>query len=164
MNGTFLIVEDQENDAFFLIHALKKAGLHNPVQVVEDGQKALDYLSGSGQYENRVAFPIPSVIFLDLKLPQVNGLDVLHWLRTQTSLPPIIVVVLTSSSLEEDIVQAYRLGANSYVVKPSNIEKLVDTVKDFANWWLKHDQLQSGPELPGARPKMAKLAVSGMVD
>ena len=140
MTGTLLIVEDMENDVIFLKHAFQKAAILNPVQVVEDGQQALDYLGGSGKYGDRQKYPLPSMIFLDLKLPQVHGLDVLEWLRKQPHLPPMVVVVWTSSSMDEDIARAYRLGANSYVVKPSSMEKLVEIVKDFANWWFKHNE------------------------
>src|SRR5512146_3309619 len=106
MTDTLLIVEDQENDALFLKHALKKAGVNNPVQVVEDGQQAIDYLSGQGRYADRAAFPIPSLIFLDLKLPQISGLEVLHWIREQPDLGPVVVLIMTSSTMDEDIVQA----------------------------------------------------------
>jgi CheY-like chemotaxis protein len=140
MNGTVLIVEDEENDAFLLKTALKKAGIPNPIQVVENGRLALDYLAGSGEFSDRETHPLPSVIFLDLKLPQVNGLEILKWIREEPSLPPIVVVVLTSSSLDEDIDRAYRLGANSYVVKPSSRDKLVAIVNDFGNWWFKHNE------------------------
>src|SRR5438105_3023790 len=140
MNGTVLIIEDEENDAFFLKTALKKAGILNPIQVVENGRLALDYLSGMGEFEDRKNFPLPSVIFLDLKLPQVNGLEILKWIREERSLPSMVVVVLTSSSLDEDIDRAYRLGANSYVVKPSSRDKLIAIVKDFGNWWFKHNE------------------------
>jgi CheY-like chemotaxis protein len=140
MNGTLLIVEDEENDAFFLRDALHRAGILNPIQVVEDGRLALDYMSGSGKFADRKKYPLPSVIFLDLKLPQVNGLAILKWIREQPSLPSILVVVLTASRLDEDIERAYRLGANSYVVKPSSREKLVEILKDFGNWWFKHNE------------------------
>src|SRR5437773_1472345 len=140
MNETLLIVEDEENDVFFLKDALRKAGILNPIQVVDDGRRALDYLSGSGKFADREAYPLPAVIFLDLKLPQINGLAVLEWIHEQLSLPPMVVVVLTASSLDEDIECAYRLGANSYVVKPSSREKLVSIVKDFGNWWFKHNE------------------------
>lgn len=140
MDQTFLIVEDEENDIYFLKHALKKAGITNPLQVVESGQAAINYLSGAGAFADRRAHPLPATIFLDLKLPQVHGLEVLKWIRAQHLLPPIVVVVLTSSSLPDDIERAYRLGANSYVVKPSSQQKLVQIVADFRNWWLTHNQ------------------------
>jgi len=139
MNGTLLIIEDEENDAFFLKDALKKAGIPNPIQVVADGRVALDYLSGTGEFGDRRRYPVPAVVFLDLKLPQVNGLAILKWIREQADLPSMLVVILTASSLDEDIERAYRLGANSYVVKPSSRDKLVEILKDFGNWWFKHN-------------------------
>jgi len=140
MNGTLLIVEDEENDVLFLKDALRKANILSPIQVVEDGRLAMDYLAGVGKYADRKSYPLPSVIFLDLKLPQVNGLAILKWIREQSDLPPILVMVLTASSLDEDIERAYRLGANSYVVKPSSRDKLVEVLKDFGNWWFKHNE------------------------
>ncbi len=140
MNGTLLIVEDEENDVLFLKDALRKANILSPIQVVEDGRLAMDYLAGVGKYDDRKTYPLPSVIFLDLKLPQVNGLAILKWIREQSDLPPILVMVLTASSLDEDIERAYRLGANSYVVKPSSRDKLVEVLKDFGNWWFKHNE------------------------
>ncbi len=140
LTGTVLIVDDEENDAFFLKDALRKAGILSPIQTVANGRLALDYLSGSGDFADRRNYPLPSVVFLDLKLPQVNGLEILKWIREEPSLPSMVVVVLTSSSLDEDIDRAYRLGANSYVVKPSSREKLVAIVKDFGNWWFQHNE------------------------
>src|SRR2546421_12464576 len=98
MNETLLIVEDEENDAFCLKDGLKKAGVQNPIQVVADGRLALDYLGGEGKFADRGRFPLPSVVFLDLKLPQINGLAVLEWIREQPLLPTMVVVVLTASS------------------------------------------------------------------
>jgi CheY-like chemotaxis protein len=135
-----LIVEDEEDDAFFLQRALKKAGINNSIHVVRDGQTAIDYLSGTGKFTDRKAYPLPNLIFLDLKVPRVHGLEVLKWIRQEQSLPPILVLVLTSSSLDEDIVRAYRLGANSYIVKPSDAEHLLEIARDFKNWWLRHNQ------------------------
>lgn len=143
MNETLLIVEDEENDAFLLKNALRKAGIQNPIQLADDGRMALDYLGGFGRFADRRVYPLPSIVFLDLKLPCVNGLAVLEWIRRETSLPPVVVVVLTSSTLDEDIERAYRLGANSYVVKPSSREKLIAIVNDFGNWWFKHDASSS---------------------
>jgi CheY-like chemotaxis protein len=141
MSETFLIVEDQEPDVYLLKFALLKTGLHNPVQVVENGHQAIDYLSGNGIYADRKKHPIPSLVFLDLKMPLLDGFDVLQWMRCQPDLPPMVVVVLSASNVQEDITKAYRLGAHSYVVKPSSLELFLETLKDFRNWWLKHDVL-----------------------
>jgi CheY-like chemotaxis protein len=102
---------------FFMRRALESAAISNPVFVAEDGLKAVDYLAGNGQFSDRTAFPLPPLIFLDLKMPGKKGLDVLAWLRQQDHLRSIVVVILTSSQEPSDLRQAYHLGANSYLVK-----------------------------------------------
>ncbi len=156
--GTFLIVEDLENDALLMRRALQKAGINNPVIVVEDGKQALQYLSGEEQYADRTQYPLPCLILLDLKMPEVDGFEVLQWIREHPSLPPMIVVVLTASNLQEDIGRAYRLGANSYVVKPNSLDKLVDIAKDLANWWIKHNEITPFRSVAAA----TRLNVAGM--
>lgn len=136
MRRPILIVEDEENDVFFLRRALEKTGIGDPILAVADGQEALDYLSGSGKFADRTAFPFPCFMFLDLKLPQVHGLDVLRWMRSSPSMQSVIVIVLTSSTLHSDIENAYQAGANSYVVKPPNPERLINMAQSFASWWL----------------------------
>ena len=133
---TFLIVEDQENDALLLKYALLKTGLENPVRVVENGQQAIDYLKGEGLYADRKKYPIPSLVFLDLKLPIIHGFDVLQWIRHQPDLAPMVVVVLSASNVHEDMTEAYRLGAHSYVVKPASLELFLETLRDFRKWWV----------------------------
>lgn len=141
MEGTLLIVEDEEDDIFFLKRALNKVGVNNPVQVVQDGGRALEYLKGEGHFADRQCYPLPALIFLDLKLPRFHGFEVLKWIRAETSLPPIPVIVLTSSSVKDDIDRAYRLGANSYVVKPSTPDNLIQVAAAFRDWWLKQTTL-----------------------
>jgi CheY-like chemotaxis protein len=130
-----LLVEDEPNDVLFFQRAMKKAGMINPVQVVNDGQAAIDYLQGTGKFAQREEFPLPALILLDLKLPFVMGLDVLKWIRQQSELAPI-VVVLSSSREEADIAAAYRLGANAYLVKPAEASKLGDMVRAIKDFWL----------------------------
>src|SRR5438105_2103316 len=101
-SGTILLVEDSADDVFFLQRALKKAQIENPLQVVVDGQQALDYLGGVGNYSNRKEFPLPCLLLLDLKLPRVNGFEVLGWIRQQASLSSLPVVILTSSGEQRD--------------------------------------------------------------
>src|SRR5688572_11336740 len=120
---TILLVEDNEDDSFFMQQAKTKAGIQNPMQVVDDGQKALDYLRGVGKYSDRQQYPLPFLLLLDLKLPLVPGLRVLSWLREQPEFETMLVVILTSSKEDRDIDRAYRLGANSYLVKPPNANK-----------------------------------------
>src|SRR5215475_4834342 len=135
-----LLVEDNENDILFLNMALEQAGVTNPVHVAKDGQEAIAYLSGTGQHSDRVKFPLPYLLLLDLKLPQVMGLDVLKWLRHRPEFDSTVVVVLTSSADPADVDAAYRLRANAYLVKPSglaNLQVLAQAIKDF---WLLQNQ------------------------
>ncbi|HZP61211.1 MAG TPA: response regulator [Opitutaceae bacterium] len=137
---TILLVEDEENDVVFMEIALEKAGLMDSFQVAEDGQEAIDYLSGKGEYADRTRFPIPALVFLDLKLPLIMGMDVLKWIRDQPALDTMVVIMLTSSQQRSDILRACALGANSYLVKPSNpagLEEIVDLVKRY---WLRLNQ------------------------
>jgi CheY-like chemotaxis protein len=122
---TFLVVEDEENDVFFLERAARKAGVKNPIQVVSSGDEAVDYLTGHGKFSDRIAHPLPSMVFLDLHLPGKSGLEVLTWLRKQPQLDAVIVILLTSSKEEEEIATAYELGANSYLVKPPTVDSLM---------------------------------------
>lgn len=135
-----LQVEDDPNDVFFLQHAMKKAGVANPVQVASDGQQAIQYLQGAGKFADRERFPLPCLVLLDLKLPHVMGLDVLRWIRKQsgTALP---VVMLTASGEDADIATAYRLGANAFLTKPSEASKLEAMVKAIKDFWLTHNTL-----------------------
>ena len=136
MNRVVLVVEDDENDVMFVKMAMKKAGMTNPIQVVTDGQQALDYFQGSGKFANRSQFPIPYLVLLDLKLPFVMGLDVLAWIREQSELKSTIVIVLTSSRHTEDIRMAYQLGANAYLVKPANLDALEEMMRTLKGFWL----------------------------
>src|SRR6185503_19421880 len=113
MTSAILLVEDEENDVFFMQEAMKKAGVLNPIRVASDGQQAIDYFKGAGKLADREEFPLPCLVLLDLKLPYVMGLDVLKWIRQQPE-APAIVIILSSSREEEDIATSYRLGANGY--------------------------------------------------
>ena len=134
--STILLVEDNEDDAFFMRRALREAGIENPVQLAEDGRQAIEYLSGAGKFADRVAHPLPMIVFLDLKLPFKSGHDVLEWIRAQPQFAKLIVIVLTSSSEPIDLNRAYKAGANSYVVKPATADQLLETAKAFKLWWL----------------------------
>jgi len=140
MGDTLLLVEDAEDDVLFMKRALKKAGITNPLQVVGDGQEAIDYLAGKGRFAERRQHPLPLLVLLDLKLPQVPGLDVLKWIREHDRLEPLPVIVLTSSRESQDIDEAYRRGANAYLVKPNNSDQLLEMVKGLEEFWLKLNQ------------------------
>jgi CheY-like chemotaxis protein len=125
---TILLVEDNDDDVFFMRHALYKAKVGLPVEVVPNGQAALEYLSGEGRYADREKYPLPTLIFLDLKMPYVNGFEVLEWMQRQPFAPEIQVVVLTSSPEDRDRQRAKELGARSYLVKPPTEEMILQTI------------------------------------
>lgn len=140
MNNVILHVEDREEDVFLLRYAFKRAEITNPVQVVSDGQMAIDYLSGKGGFADRNQFPLPGLVLLDLQLPYVLGLDVLAWIRKQPSLKRLIVLVCSSSIYDNDIIRAYDLGANGFLVKPSDSNTLADMCKALKHFWLTHNR------------------------
>jgi len=119
-----LLVEDNEDDAFLMRRALKKTEMDCPLQIAEDGQQALDYLAGNGAYQDRAAHPLPSIVFLDLKLPRIHGFEVLEWIRAQPHFKNLEVVILTSSGEERDKRKALELTACAYLVKPPTSESL----------------------------------------
>jgi CheY-like chemotaxis protein len=144
MNGTILLVEDDENDVFFMKRAMKAAQILNPLQVASDGRQAIRYLEGAGEYNDRELFPLPKLVLLDLKLPYVMGLEVLKWIREQPELKGIIVLVFSSSKMAEDIHTSYLLGANSYLVKPSDPQALTEKVKVIKDYWIDVNRCASG--------------------
>lgn len=147
--NTILLVEDNEDDAYFMKRALRGAGIENPVKLVEDGKQAIEYLSGAGKFADRTAHPLPMIVFLDLKLPLKSGHDVLEWIRAQPQFAKLIVIVLTSSSEPLDLNRAYKAGANSYVVKPATAEQLLETAKAFKLWWLGQNMVAERTPPPG---------------
>jgi len=149
---TILQVEDDPNDVFLLQHAMQHAGVTNPIQVATDGQQAIEYLKGAGKFANREEFPLPCLVLLDLKLPHVPGLGVLKWIRQQPG-PSLVVVMLTASGEDEDIATAYRLGANAFLVKPSQASKLVEMAKAIKDFWLTHNTLPPEVHAEAAPPE-----------
>ncbi len=133
---TILLIEDDPNDVILIQRAFKKANLLTPIQVVEDGETALDYLMGKGIFKDRERYPLPDLILLDLKLPRKSGLEVLAWLREQPNLKRLPVVILTASKEAKDINRAYDLGANSYLVKPVSFDALLNMVKTLGLYWM----------------------------
>lgn len=131
-----LVVDDDENDAFFIERALKEALVANPRLRVRDGEEAIAYLKGEGGYGDREKFPLPHLMLLDLKMPRKNGFEVLEWVRRQPGLRRLPVIILTSSREDADINHAYDLGANTYLVKPVQPESLVDMAKAIKLHWL----------------------------
>lgn len=132
---TLLLVEDDPNDIMLFRRAKDKTNLANPLQVVEDGEAAVAYLSGQDQYADRNRYPLPALVLLDLKLPRKSGLEVLAWLREQPGLRRLPVVVMTSSKESTDVGLAYDLGANSYLVKPVAFDNLLEMIKALGLYW-----------------------------
>ena len=131
-----LLVEDNPNDAELTMRALKKHKLANNVIHACDGEEALDFLFARGAFAERKLENGPKVVILDLKLPKVDGLEVLRAMKADPRTKVIPVVVLTSSTVEKDIIESYKLGVNSYIVKPVDFEKFVSAVKDLGMYWL----------------------------
>ena len=135
-NGVeILLVEDNPNDVELTLHAFKKYNLANRIQVVRDGAEALDYLFATGNYAGRDVNHRPRVILLDLKLPKVDVLEVLRRIKDDPRTKVIPVVVLTSSREEPDLVQAYELGVNAFVVKPVDFHQFTDAIKQIGAFW-----------------------------
>ena len=132
-----LLVEDNEDDAFFTQQALKQAGVQNKHLLVRDGAEALDYLGGTGKFMDRDKFPFPGLVFLDLKLPYYSGLEILAWLRDKSLLAQTTVAVLTSSNEPSDLKRAYELGTTTYLVKPPTPRMIYDLAKTFKLDWLR---------------------------
>ncbi len=134
--GTILLVEDNRDDEVLTLRAFQKNRIANPIAVVRDGQEALDYLFATGSYTERGADDLPVIILLDLKLPKVNGLEVLREIRNNERTRVIPVIILTTSIEDEDVIGSYTLGANSYIRKPVDFTEFVDAVHTLGNYWL----------------------------
>jgi CheY-like chemotaxis protein len=131
-----LLVEDNQDDLDMTFRALRKANLTNHIQAVRDGAEALDFIFCQGAFVGRKFESPPKVILLDLKLPKINGMDVLKRIKSDPRTKMIPVVVLTSSKEQKDVIESYNLGVNSYMVKPVNFEGFAATVKDLGMYWV----------------------------
>jgi two-component system response regulator len=143
---TILLVEDNPNDEALTLRALKKNNIQDRVVVARDGAEALDYLFATGPYQDRSPSDLPRVVLLDLKLPKIDGLEVLRRLRANARTKLVPVVILTSSNEERDLVAGYGSGANSYIRKPVDFTEFSETVRDLGRYWLHIN------EVPPLRP------------
>jgi two-component system, response regulator len=136
-----LLVEDNKYNVEFMLEALNKHNLAHRVKVFRDGREALDYLFAAGEYSDRDSFKQPSVILLDLRLPKVDGFQLLRMIRTNETTKMIPVVVFSSSTSDQDRIDSYRLGANSFIIKPTAYDRFVETVTEIGSCWA----LQNAP-------------------
>lgn len=142
--AVILLAEDREDDILLVRHAFKKAYINNPLHVVRDGEEAIAYLAGEGKYSNRSEYPLPDLFLLDLKMPRMDGFQVLKWVRRHPTLGALRVIVLTSSDDIRDVNAAYQLGANSFMVKPMDFEDVFNLSKTLTSYWL---QMSKTPEI-----------------
>lgn len=131
-----LFVEDNPDDVKLTMHALRKYNLANNIQIINDGEEALDFLFARRRFADRNILQVPKVILLDLKLPKIDGIEVLREIKADNDLKKIPVVVLTSSKEDRDVIAAYELGVNSYIVKPVEFDEFVKAISNVGLYWL----------------------------
>ena len=156
----FLLVEDSADDVLLIRRAFQKANIANPLHVVTSGEEAILYLAGNGPYANREEFPLPSVILLDLKLSGKDGFEVLEWIRSQPGLSRLRVIVLTASDAMRDADHAYKLGANSFLTKPVQLDRLTEMMQVLKGYWIWHDSAPTATRPPPAKKSKARIKSS----
>ena len=134
---TVLLVDDNQDDLLLFERACLKAGVDFNVRTATDGQHAISYLKGEGTYQDRVAYPKPGLVILHVNMPSVSGFEVLRWLRSASDCPDMVVIMFTTSAAEKDVALAYELKANSYLVKPLQLDDFVSTIALIERYWLK---------------------------
>lgn len=144
--GLILLIDDREEDVLLIRRAFSKARILNRLEVLWSGEEAVAYLSGSGKFANRDEYPVPTLVLLDIKMPGMDGFEVLNWIRRVSLYPTMRVVMLTSSELMRDVNTAYELGANSFLVKPVDFERFVEISQALSGYWLWMDQAPPLPE------------------
>jgi len=154
--AVILLVEDRNDDVYLVRRALSKADVRNPFFVVQNGEEALAYLDGLGKYSNRDEFPLPDIMLLDLKMPRMDGYEVLRAVRSKPDFKALRIIVLTSSEDLNDVNKAYELGANSFLVKPLEFENYAAMMRTLSSFWLHYSR---DPTL--ARPPDAALQKNG---
>jgi CheY-like chemotaxis protein len=138
--AVILLVEDRDDDVYLVRQALSRAGVRNPFFVVRDGEEAMAYLEGTGKYLNREEYPLPDIMLLDLKMPRMDGFDVLRYVRSKPEFKPLRIIVLTSSEDLADVNRAYELGANSFLVKPLEFDNYPAMMRTLSSFWLHHSR------------------------
>jgi CheY-like chemotaxis protein len=144
MNRTVLLVEDEQNDTLLVQMIFRRLGAVGPLHCVRDAEEAICYLKGEGPYADRAAFAVPRLVLVDLNLPKTTGMLLIRWIRAQPEMAKMLIVVLTVSDRPRDIAEAYRLGADSYLIKSANPDEVADMIDGLHRFWLKH-QIISQP-------------------
>lgn len=154
-HAVVLLAEDEEDYVLLVQRAFAEAKIPNPLYVVSNGQDLMSYLKGDGQYANREEYPLPELLLLDLKLPRFSGLEAIGWIRSQPGLQGLRILVLTSSEQIRDVNDAYRLGANSFLVKPFDFVDLIQLSRLISEFWLKASKTPESFRVPKsiAQPK-----------
>lgn len=150
MTKPILIAEDYADDVLMLEIALRKAGIANSIHAVGDGEEAMAYFAGQGAYADRNQFPLPGVLFLDLRLPRRNGFEVLQWLRSRAEFKDLLIVILTGARETRYVQHAYQLGANSFIVKPCHLSNICTLILYFGKYWELSDAESEAPALEAA--------------
>lgn len=145
-NRTILVAEDDEDTQMVVERAFRKACSKCKLTFVEDGQEAIAYLQGENKFADRTAFPFPSIMLLDLKMPRMDGFELLEWIRLEKRINDLVIIVFSSSEEQSDVDRAFSTGANSYLVKSSLYDDLVDVIKGLDQYWTKHNRLPSSSE------------------
>ena len=138
--AVILLVEDRDDDVYLVRHALAKARVYNPFFVVTDGEQAIAYLEGRDKYANREEYPPPDIMLLDLKMPRMDGFEVLQYVRSRDDFKALRIIALTSSEDLFDVNKAYEMGANSFLVKPLEFENYSAMMRTLASFWLHHSR------------------------
>jgi CheY-like chemotaxis protein len=147
-----LVAEDEPNDRFFINRAFEDCGIQYQVMFVSDGQQAMDYLDGDAPFDDRQMFPAPALLIVDVKMPRRNGFEVVKWVRSHQAWNCLPVLVLSSSSLPQDVQRAYQLNANTYLTKPPSYTLLMKAVEEICDYWFVRSQLPlCGLETPADR-------------
>ena len=134
--AVLLVAEDLDNDRLLIRRAFQLSNVMNPMFFVYDGEEVVAYLKGEGRYGNRDEFPLPTILLLDLKMPKLDGFEVIRWIRQQKEFATLRIVVLTSSQDMRDVNHAYELGANSFLVKPIDFERFMQVAAAIKGYWL----------------------------
>jgi CheY-like chemotaxis protein len=150
MNGsdTILLIEDDPEDVILIKLAFECLKVPNPIVSVRDGLEALEYLDGQGAYTDRVKFPFPRLILLDLRMPRMNGFEFLQWLRIRPLFRSLPVIVITGSVFSHDVTRAYRAGANSFLIKPVDSGQFTAELKQTLSFWLGEEEIHAGSTAP----------------